>query len=374
MDRADGLVLLRNSERSTWRRCRMKWEWSYNRALSPPRDKPALTFGTMMHGALEVRYPPGRKRGPHPADTFKKLYRDHGDDFMQWDDDGDRVDALELGVAMCNTYVDTYGEDEGIEIIQPEQHVQVDVCDRQGNYICTWVGTMDALYYDLLQSTRSKRVIGALEHKTAKRIDENLSIISGYGEQGLSYIWAAEHHAHHEGILDEGEHIDHVRFNWLKKMLPDTRPMNAAGQRLNKPAKDALWQAVEDRHLVLPKSATIVQLTAALKKVGVDAALLGEVSKRQPGPLVWRQKLDVSQNMLAEINRRIRAEAWEIAQFRAGKLPLTKNPTKDCDWDCPFKDACELHEMGADYESMFQLEFTTWNPYEDHELDLERTN
>jgi hypothetical protein len=367
------LILLRNSERATWRRCRLRWVWTYDKRLAPPREKGALSFGTLIHAALELRYPPGRKRGPHPAITFRELYNAQDHDFSQWDEEGNKVDALELGVAMLETYVNEYGNDDKIEVIHPEQSIQIDVHDKQGNYICTWVGTVDAVYYDLARSTRRRRVVGLLDHKTAKTISEDVSVISSYGEQGISYLWAAEYWLHDQDILPAGEHVDHIFFNWLRKAMPDTRPKNAAGHYLNNPSKDVLWQACEDRHLVVPKKAVIAELMEALRKVGVDPMQLGEPSKRQSKPLLWRSTLDVSQRSLDEINRRIRAEAWEIAQFRAGKLPLTKNPTRDCSWDCSFKEVCELHEMGADYESMLELEFSTWDPYESHELALENT-
>lgn len=367
------LVLLRNSERATWRRCRLKWVWTYDRRLNPPREKGALTFGRMCHLALELRYPPGRKRGPHPAESFREIYDSQDQDFSQWDEEGNKVDARELGIAMMTSYVKEYGNDDRIEIIQPEQSIQIDVYDRQGNYLCTWVGTVDAVYYDLVRSTRKQRVIGLLDHKTAKTVEEEMSVISGYGEQGISYLWAAEFWLHDNGFLPAKEHVDHIFFNWLRKALPDPRPQNKAGLYLNNPGKDVLWAEVERLHLVVPKKAVIADLKEALALAGEDPMQLGEISKKQPPPLLHRSTLDVSQRSLDEINRRIRAEAWEIAQFRKGLLPLTKNPTKDCKWDCSFKEACELHEMGADYESMLELEFTTWSPYEAHELALEKT-
>lgn len=100
---------------------------------------------------------------------------------------------------------------------------------------------------------------------------------------------------------------------------------------------------------------------------------MGEISKVQPSPLFHRHKLDFGPKELEGINWRIRAEAWEMNQVRTGRLPLFKNPTKDCAWDCAFKDACEVHEMGGDYASVLEMEFTQWNPYSDHELEEEKT-
>lgn len=361
------VVLLRNSERSTYRRCRQKWWWSYNLRLSPPREKGALTFGTLIHECLAGYYPPGIKRGTHPALTFDSIWNDGKYDFSQWDEEGNKVNAYDLGMAMCEGYVDQYGLDEDVEIIQPEMSMEVDVFDKQGKYLCTWVGQGDAMYRKV-----STQRIGFLEHKTAKSIEEELNVISGYGEQGLSYYWGGSIVAKHLGILKPGESLDHVKFNWLKKALPDDRPKNAAGEALNKPSKDALLDACAARSLAVPKKALVTDLHAILEEAGVDPLQFGEVSKVQKGPLFHRFELPFGEGELENINWRIRAEAWEMSQVRAGKLPILKSPTKDCKWECEFREVCELHSMGGDFQDMLDLEFGTWDPYSNHELVEEK--
>jgi hypothetical protein len=51
---------------------------------------------------------------------------------------------------------------------------------------------------------------------------------------------------------------------------------------------------------------------------------------------------------------------------RSRVLPLTKNPTKDCQFDCAFFQMCELHEMGSDWQEFRNLSFTKRDPYSDH--------
>ena len=367
MAEPEQLVLLRNSERATYRRCRQKWKWTYDERRAPEVEKGALTFGTLIHLALAEYYPPGVKRGPHPALTFRAVYKEHAREFAQWDEEGNRVDALELGIAMCEGYVDKYGKDPHIEILQPEISMQVDVYDNFGNYLCTWVGQGDAAYRNLLTGRT-----GFLEHKTAKAIEEELRINTGYGEQGLSYFWAGDLYFHHNGWLKTGEQLDHVMFNWLKKALPDERPKNAAGHALNKPKKEALVAKAQEFGFQT-KGALVEDLCNMLKSKGFNPDLLGEPSARQPKPLFHRFPLEFTTGELASINKRIRGEAYEMAMVRAGKLPIYKNPTKDCSWDCPFKEACEIHEMGGDWKSVLELEFTTWDPYASHELLEEKS-
>lgn len=362
----ESLVLMRNSERSTYRDCGLKWHWSYNLRLASPRSKGALTFGSMCHDALEVYYPPGKKRGPHPAQTFIELFDAQPEKFDQWDDEGNRVPARDMGIAMLEGYVDEYGQDINIEILQPEIPMQIDIIDRHGNYVCTWVGKGDAAYRDLTTGR-----VGFLEHKTAKIVPDEVPVNSGYGDQGLAYYWAGEQWFRHQGWLKKNEHLSHIEFNWLRKGLPDARPKNAEGLALNKPSKAALTTACELAGL--PSKGTIDVLVGRLLLSGwtqSDVDLLGEVSKTQSSKLFHRFRLDFGPGQLAMINQRMRDEARMMAMARAGEIPILKNPNKDCSWKCEFKDACELHEMGADFQSILDLEMVKWDPYEDHK-DME---
>lgn len=360
------LVAIRNSERSTWRRCRQKWHWSYRRKLEPMRHGGALTYGNLSHKAMEVRYPPGKLRGPHPVETMRELLAAHGDSFPQWDEEGNRVPVEVLAEAMMTGYVEHWGEDKLIEVIHPEEAFQIDVYDRKGRYLCTMVGQFDALIIDL----RTGKML-IFEHKTAKTI-EMVHVNSGYGEQGLTYWWAATIWLRKLGILGPKDYIDGVLFNFLRKGLPDERPKDPMGRALNKPQKPALVAECERRGL--DTKGTVGALHGRLSLAGVDVEQLGEVSKVQPSPLFARQYMPLDPPHMQTFQKRLRREAREIVMGKQGRLDIYKNPTKDCSWDCAFRDICEVHEMGGDWEDMLQYEFTTWDPYEAHRLELEKSS
>ena len=69
--------LLRTSERSSLKTCEAQWHWGYVDRIKPRREAPALEFGTLVHRALELYYRQGKKRGPHPTRTFKRVYDRH---------------------------------------------------------------------------------------------------------------------------------------------------------------------------------------------------------------------------------------------------------------------------------------------------------
>lgn len=362
-------VLLRTSERSTFRDCVQKWQWSYLWGLEAKRHRGALTFGTMIHVALAEYYVPGLKRGPHPAETFARLYDENvTDEFSQWDDEGNKVDARTLGIAMLTGYIEEYGDDSYYEILYPEMTFRIDLYDPKGNYLCTYVGSIDGVGRDI----RTGRIV-LFEHKTAKSI-KIVRVNSQYGEQGLSYWWAATKWLRHEGLMGEDEMVDEVIYNFLRKGMPDERPVDPdTGWRLNKPKKDQLQAECEGEGL--ETKGTMEVLTHRLMEAGWtqhDIEMLGEPAARQPAPLFERQVKPYGPNELRAFEDRLMKQAWHMNQVRDGKIPVYKSPGEACDWKCDLKDVCEVHEMGGDWKSMMELDFKKWDPYEDHRLLLER--
>lgn len=362
------LVLIRGSEARTFRRCRQKWHWSYGKQLEPKRKGTALTFGTLVHRALEMYYPPGRDRGDHPATTFERLFVANAEEFDQWDDDGNRVDALELGIAMLKGYVNRWGDDGHIEIISPEQTFQIDVYDKDGTYLVTFVGTFDTIAL----SHKTGRIF-ILEHKTAKTM-RDVSIISGYGDQGLGYCWAANYWCRHHGLLGDRDTVNGVMYNFLRKGLPDGRPTDALGRALNKPKKADVLELCAQRGIQVVSPRTLDGALDALHKAGVkdkEIYASSPVSKVQPAPLFQRQEILLGERELQMYEKRLRRQAFEMLKVRERRLPIYKNPTQDCSWDCAFAAACEIHEMGGDYRSILDMEFKHWDPYQEHELEAE---
>jgi hypothetical protein len=101
--------------------------------------------------------------------------------------------------------------------------------------------------------------------------------------------------------------------------------------------------------------------------------VLGEVSKTQPAPYFERWPAYRSSAERETQYRRIQEDAWHIEQARLAYqgeayYPITKNPTKDCSWDCEFFRMCQLHEQG-DMESVEDFKKTMFvhrDPYADH--------
>lgn len=328
--KAEKLPMLRTSERTTWRRCPQRWFWAYREGIAVREHATpnALWFGTGIHLALAGWYTgPGVVRGPHPAETFEawatdetrrirvENLQDSNWDETKW------VSALELGIAMLTGYVDRYGTDPSWHVIAPEQTFQIaipKVKPATGNLVL-YVGTFDLVYRDLANDG-----IFLGEHKSYAAIQTGHLPLD---DQTGSYWMVARDTLLAQGLIKKTDQIDGITYNILRKAMPDLRPKNELGSALNKD---------------------------------------GSISKVQPSPLFHRELVFRMRSELRTQAERIQQEATVMAMQLRGEVPIWKNPTRDCAFDCHLKEMCELHEQGADWEEYRDAVFIVRNPYSDH--------
>lgn len=364
------VIPLRTSERTLFKKCRLAWKWSYVDRLKPMRESSALGYGTLAHRVLELRYPKGRKRGPKPQVLAKKVWRqylaDGGEEFTVRIGKTD-YDAGEFLVHMMENYYEEYGDDERYSVISPEQTFAVDLSNpKTGAYLCTVVGTIDGVWRDM-----ETGLIIFAEHKTGANLEPFGAPI--YLDEQQATYWAfGPVWLEHTGILKPGQEIDHVLYNRLRKGLRDDRPTNDRGEKLNKPTKAAMLNAVHEHGLQdhLVRGAKVEDLRILLENWDVDVDQLGEVSESQTVPLFKREMVMRTAQERGRTMQRVRAEFREMQLARQGKLAIYKTPDRHCGF-CQFRDMCELHEAGDDYKALMTTMFREWDPYADHMEDRE---
>lgn len=314
---------LRNSEIQSFRTCRMQWHWGYRQRLESTAPRAALWFGTMVHAALEGWYIPGYKRGVHPARTFERLMQRHLAQGLPDPITSNGRTYGELGIAMLEGYVDTYGTEDYLRVVQPECNFQTRVrgpmVDGKRHPFLA-VGQIDAVVYD-----KRKDAIGFMEHKTGATL-EPFGAPEVLDEQS-SYYWAfGTDWLRNQGILKSGEEPEFVMFNRLRKAFPSDKPTNAEGKTLNKD---------------------------------------GSISKNQPPALFGRSFVYRSPTERIKVRSRTIQTYREMLLTERGFLRPYKNPNRHCGF-CEFRDMCEVHEIGTDWRAFRNAMYTKWDPYEEY--------
>jgi hypothetical protein len=306
------------------------------RAREPAK---ALWFGDLIHRALAPYYKPGVKRGPKPAKTFTRLYdADDRVSAVLRNDEGEWESLRDLGRGMLEGYVEQWDDSEW-EVIQSEQTFRLPLVvpefvwpmDEKVSIVIpsfkiTVVGTFDGVW----KHRRDRKRVVFPEHKTAATINlDGLAMddqAGMYWTYGPKWLWR-------QRILPAKSYPSEILYNFLRKAIrnPD-HTYNEFGQKLN---------------------------------------LDGAVSKSQPAKFYERQPVYRDQADRVNLHERVCAEAREMWMARSGLLTPIKNPgplhNPNCR-GCPVREPCELHETGADWESMLDATTEPWNPYADHEL------
>ena len=230
--------------------------------------------------------------------------------------------AREAKRVMLEAYVKRYNGDPQWDVLWVEDQFHQNIKHpRKPEPIVNYVGTID-----LVERNLETGEIEYVDHKFMKTIETDHLYID---DQNGGYLAIGTHELRKRGVIGPKEVVRVLVYNFLRKAKQDERPRNSLGEYLNKD---------------------------------------GSVSKKQPARYFHRERIE---RIGAERNtqiKRIAQEAYWMKAVRAGLLPITKNPTRDCRWDCSFFDLCQIHEQGDDESLEYaksQL-FKTDDPYAEY--------
>lgn len=377
---------LRNSEIKDLERCPYRWHWGWNEGLTPLRPNTKLWMGIGVHEALADWYLLGRKRGPHPAETWQQFCKNSADvdrsipqpvgsegEEIEWQD------AVDLGTYVLEQYVETYGKDSKYHFIATEQTFNMMLLTPKQykarlrrKHIARLVGTWDGVYRDLETGE-----VWLIEHKTSAvggvpRFIKMLPI----DQQTNTYYMSATYILRKQGLLKPNENIAGIMFNWLEKYKPsanlESKPIGPDGTVRNKPQKIDYYNALRD-HPKLPveleatRLPPIADMQMMADKLGVE--VFGKPSANQPrlpSSYFTREPAFRSNHDLRYTYEAIGNVGVKRQNYLDGLTPLTKNPTMDCSWDCNFFKLCQMHSAGEDWEDYKGMAFTVDDRYADH--------
>lgn len=330
--------LVRTSERTAFDKCRWMWDLSFNQQLRQRRDGPALRFGSLIHIALAEYYVIGKKRKPKVlVPAFRRAYEadiQAAGEFVVYADTGEPdvdetwTSALELGVDMLEMYIERYGDDKGWEVLATEQPFRVPVHHpTTGRYMFTYAGILDLIMRD-----RAKDRIWIWDHKTTGSSIAHMLKGLGINEQFGSYWAFGTEWIQSQGLLHgkQFQDLSGLMVNILRRARRDDRPKNELGQALNKD---------------------------------------GSVSKRQQADVFHREPTYRTMADRERVRRRAMNDWREMEMARKGRLAMDKSPSIFNCPNCPWLDACELHETGADWERYIEATTERYDPYDEHEIE-----
>lgn len=365
---------VRSSARKSFNTCEWAWDFSYNKNVKPNETRAAFRFGTLVHSSLEKFYRKGTKRGPHPGKTFQRLYRvdaARNEKFGVYADDVWN-DAYDLGTHMMRNYINLYGKDERYKVLATEQPFQQPVYERMGGgkrtakiHRFTYMGVVDGIWYDLQEGK-----VLLVDHKTAVSIKQLIAKLRWDLQSTAYWTWGVDWMVEN-GLIKNAKALDGLLFNVMAKSKgDDDRPRNKEGLALNKPKKEDLIAAWEEHDLELPGRISVSGLMDGLTTAGVDPWQYGEVSKRQGTELFerfpsWRGEAE--RELAREMALLDFKEMEEIRTGQRKPRKLYPDGPFGCT-ACDYKEICELHEVGADWEGMMEATMSGWDPYSEHEM------
>lgn len=322
--RNEVITAVRSGERSRYKRCVKAWYWAWRKGLVPRGARfGALELGTWVHLALANWYLTGFGRASIGLVELFRIASDIAIGLARDENAPEHVidqaiELQQLGLAMMEAYELKYGRDSGVEVITAEIPLEFTLAKNAVHRL-----KPDLVYADALGD------IWLMEHKTAKTIRTEHLVIN---DQGRPYAAMAERALKRAGILGPTEQLKGVMYNFLRKQLPDLRPENEKGLKLNKN---------------------------------------GSVSKSQPAALFLRWPLVLTREDKRRTLIRLRDETMEIAgvtlALKTGKIhsdSLRKTPHHTCPKYCDFWAMCVAEEHGADITMMERTMFFRQDPYE----------
>lgn len=361
------LPWVRTSERSSFKRCPQQWYWGYVEKIEPITTVVgAREFGTGIHLCMERFYQPGLLRGTPLLETWEEWCAEQDKASVSvFDEEGEKqwVELKELGRTMLTEYMRVTKGDPMWNVIAAELHFQIEVNGKAIN-----VGTIDLVIRD------ENGDIWIVDHKTCARFP-NFDWLD-LDDQNGTYSAVATQILRDQELIGPNEKVRGFLYNFLRKGVPDERPIDDKGRARNKPVKKHYIEACLQHDQITEDhpayegvvkawtKLSLAELAEEAKERGVT--VLGEVSKTQPTPLIYRHELP---RTVKEKNRQlqhIQDDVLVMDMARNGQIPILKVPTKDCPSFCDYFTLCRIDESKGDVDTFKKRMFKSKDPYADH--------
>lgn len=361
-------IEIHTSDRTLFKRCRRKWNWQsgLRENLIPiGQSAAALWFGTGWHFLLEDYF--GYRRFPsvdHAIVAYKEAFRPHE---LPPDVRGLMDTMAGMAHYFTEDWLKYHPEPYQTLWVNGVPQVEVD-CDvditeklisrageRFGPEYADWfiantlkgVGGNPILRV-IYRMTFDRVGIDAdgflyiIDYKTARQIDTNKL---SNDPQVEAYYWG--------GSQFYGDKLIGIAWQQFFKGFPDEPEWLVSSNRfsMNKQQRTTYplyRKALKEKYgSIPPMYHDFLSHLGDMQTAEGDQFIRTDILRRNP-------------------HSRRAAEAKildEVLDMLDPSLPLYPNPTRDCSWDCPYKDACIAMDDGSDVEFLLESSFERWRGY-----------
>lgn len=319
---------IRSGERADWKRCQKRWYWAWRKGLVLRAAQfGALELGTWVHAAMAAWYGTGYQRADASLQELFSLEASENLAAATKMGAPEHVtekgyELMSLGEAMMRAYQAKYRSDHALRILGVEVPLEFTFTNPANGTLIIHKFKPDAVFAD------RENDAWLLENKTAASIRTGHLVLD---DQARPYGAMAERSLRKLGIIKPKQRFKGILYNFLRKALPDERPVNAEGKSLNKN---------------------------------------GSVSKTQPAALFLRKPITLTAKQKILTLHRVNRESIAITELsqklRSGEVhpsTLHKTPHRSCEKFCPFFNMCVVEEEGGNIDSMESTLYIRRDPY-----------
>jgi hypothetical protein len=343
-------VIIRTSDRALFKRCRRKWHFGSalqrNRTISQPPSY--FWFGTVGHFALEDYH--GYNKYGHPVEAAKGALKAMkvASKKNNYELPDDYQEQFELLCGVLEHYLTWNAGRELYKTYwynkQPQLEVKARIPIPIKPAILQLAGYSKAYYevtFDRIVESLDDGELWVQDYKFFKQFNtEHLD----YDSQASSYTWGASclYPKPIAGFM-------YLQFRKVVPELPErtskgqitTNMQVLAGRTTHSLYREAVIDMYGDVSLAPPQYKRVLGELAILEHEDGDAFIKRTKTTRTP-----EQIANEGQKIL-----------MELPDMLSPRLALYPNPTKDCHWECEFRDICQMVERNEDWE--FELEQQT---------------
>lgn len=323
------LIVIRTSDRMTFKRCRRLWGWTSHlrMGLRMKEEADYFWFGSGIHYSLEEFH--GANVYRHPGKAFLayvEATRKQGNAPSNWEE------HVSLGLGIMSYYADYWLKTrDPLETFyvkgkpQLEINGYIDLGVKHKGKRVVYGFTLDRMIVD----EHGQLFVG--EYKTAKAFR-----LYHYDtdEQCTAYCWCASR-------LYERE-ISGVYYYQFKKQVPGLPRILTSGS-VSAAANQSTTSALYRKQLIDIYGDLKIIPAANLKCL--NNMVLEETEDQDK--FIRRERIERNPEQVQTFEERVHMELEDLLNE---DLPLYPNQTKDCSWSCPLQIPCIALESKLDYE------------------------